>query len=119
MHIYCQKLKLDVPQFDVKKNGPDHLPVYMVECTFQNLAVRASAPTIKSAKEAAMTKLVENLKIPDDFFKRETTYFIDYNEPMSEVWNTDHSKTYILTMRKKTGSCDQAKKFRAVIERVD
>lgn len=119
IHIYCQKLKLESPRMTVTKKGSEHMPSYLVECVFQNLFVVGEGSTIKSAKESAMIKLVDMLRIPDDFFKRETTYFIDYSTSMSDLFDSVERKEYVLTMRKKTGDDVSFKKFKAVICPID
>lgn len=118
INLYCQKLKLHPPYFEVlKKEGEDHHPIFQVSCTFEEQIEIGDGLTLKAAKENAATKIVELLNIDHKLRELETTatYTVEsYNAPLKDIWE-NVSKEYTLTLKKKSKDKCEYKKFKVNI----
>jgi hypothetical protein len=116
INMYCQKLKLKYPVFDVVKSGSDHKPFYKVDCTFENLAVVGEGLTIKTAKEDASLKLVDVLKIdPNVFSKKDVSFVVEYSLSLSDIWDNVEKECILTITKKKNNNYKEYKKFRIVV----
>lgn len=118
INLYCQKLKLTLPYFEIlKKEGEDHRPTFQVSCTFEKQVEIGEGLTLKAAKENAASKIVKLLEIDLKLKNIEDTiqYSVEsYNVPLLDIWENTKNE-YILTLKKKEKNTYQYKKFKVTI----
>jgi ribosomal protein L7Ae-like RNA K-turn-binding protein len=119
INLYCQKLKLNSPYFEIlKKEGEDHHPTFQVACIFEKNNEIGEGSTLKAAKEDAAGKIVEmvgiDLKLKE--LENNVTYAIDsYNAPLIDIWENCSNQEYTLTLRKKIKDKCEYKNFKVKI----
>jgi len=118
INLYCQKLKLHPPYFEVlKKEGEDHHPIFKVSCAFEDQLEIGTGFSLKTAKEDAATEIVELLNIDHKLkeFENNVMYTVDsYNAPLKDVWENT-AKEYTLTLKKRNKNQYEYKKFKVII----
>jgi len=119
INLYCQKLKLEPPQYQLlKKYGEDHHPTFQVCCILEGRSEIGHGSSLKLAKEEAALKIVEMLNIDLKLrgLEDNISYSIySYNAPLSDIWNDWIEKEYILTLRKKQNNQIEYKNFKVKI----
>ena len=119
INLYCQKLKLRPPYFEIlKKEGEDHHPLFQVSCTFEKQIEIGEGTTLKMAKEDAASKIVELLDIDHKLkeLEKNISYSIDsYNAPLIDIWENSDNQEYTLTLKKRDGGLYEYKNFKVKI----
>jgi hypothetical protein len=127
LNEFCQKTKNSLPVYITKdREGPDHSPLFNVECQFKSLSFLGSGLTIKEAKESSAFKTIERLNLRETLEKENKPSFrivevCPYGEPandddtkeedcLSSIWD-EKSSHLKLTIRKKDGSYQEFKTY--------
>jgi len=118
LNLYCQKLKVNPPLFEIiQKDGFDHHPTYKISCKFQDKFEIGEGTSLKVAKEAAATKIVNMLEIEHKLKElgvNPVYSLYSYDAPLSDIWNNNKSE-YTLTLKKKSNENIEFKIFKVTI----
>jgi hypothetical protein len=119
LNEFCQKTKTTPPLYVTKnREGPDHSPIFNIECIFKNLSFHGSGLTIKEAKEKTALNVIEYLNsqgilkkdIKPSFRIVEVSPHSDSQAGIECIWDGKCSDMKI-TFRRKIGSSQQFKTF--------
>lgn len=113
LNEFCQKTLTPFPVFNIiNKEGPNHSPMFIIECVFKGSTFEGSGLTIKKAKDNAAREAIKTLKLMDIKKDEEvkSSFKLVECDDLENFWNGSES-IFKITIRKKEGDLQKFKSF--------